>query len=73
MNRPINISLPYRATSPEDEAFNDIERMSKIKQEIISNPSKEAKLRIEVALLTECVRAMSDRITELENKCSNQS
>jgi hypothetical protein len=73
MNRPINISVPYRAISPEDEAFNDIERMSKIKQEIINNPSKEIKLRIEVALLTECVKVMSDRITELENKCLNQS
>jgi hypothetical protein len=73
MNRPINISVPYRALSPEDEAFNDIERMSKIKQEIINNPSKETKLKIEVALLTECVRVMSERITKLENKCSNQS
>ena len=73
MREPINISVPYRAISPEDEAFNDIERMSKVKQEIISNPSKEAKLRIEVALLTECVKVMSDRITELENKCLNQS
>ena len=73
MNRPINISVPYRAISPEDEAFNDIERMSKVKQEIINNPSKETKLKIEVALLTECVRVMSERITALENKCSNQS
>jgi hypothetical protein len=73
MNRPINISVPYRAISPEDEAFNDIERMSKVKQEIINNPSKETKLKIEVALLTECVRVMSERITKLENKCSNQS
>jgi hypothetical protein len=73
MREPINISVPYCAISPEDEAFNDIERMSKVKQEIISNPSKEAKLRIEVALLTECVRVMSERITALENKCSNQS
>ena len=69
MNRPINISVPYRyATSEELEAFNEIERRSRVKQEIINNPSQEAKLRIEVALLTECVRAMSDRITALEKK-----
>ncbi len=49
MREPINISVPYRALSPEDEAFNDIERRSKVKQEIINNPSQEAKLRIEVA------------------------
>jgi hypothetical protein len=69
MREPIGISIPYRyATSEELEAFNEIERRSKVKQEIINNPSQEAKLRIEVALLTECVRAMSDRITALENK-----
>jgi hypothetical protein len=69
MTRPINISVPYRyATLEEIEAFNDVERRSKVKQEIISNPSKEAQLKIEVALLTECVRVMSERITKLENK-----
>lgn len=69
MREPIGISIPYRyATAEEIEAFNDIERMSKVKQEIINNPSKETKLTIEVALLTECVRVMSKRITALENK-----
>jgi hypothetical protein len=63
MREPINISVPYRL-----DEFNDVERASKIKQEIIANPSKEAKLRIEVALLTECVRVMSERLTALENK-----
>ena len=78
MREPIGLSVPMRyipcpATPEEDEAFNEIERRSKVKQEIINNPSKEAKLRIEIALLTECVRVMSERITALENKCSNQS
>jgi hypothetical protein len=68
MREPINISIPYRyATAEEVEAFNDIERTSN--QKIINNPSQEAKLRIEIALLTECVRVMADRITALENKC----
>jgi hypothetical protein len=68
MNRPINISVPYRATPEEDEAFNDIERMSKIKQEILRHPSKEAKLIAEVTVLTEMVKVLSARVSELENK-----
>ena len=69
MNRPINISVPYRlvtSTPEEEEAFNDIERMSRVKQEIIRNPSKEAKLVMEVALLTETVRVLSERVKQLE-------
>jgi hypothetical protein len=73
MNRPINISVPYRAISEEDEAFNDIERMSKIKQEILRNPSKEAQLIAEVTVLTELVKVLSAKVSELENKCLNQS
>ena len=37
-DRHIGISVPHRLvtnTTEEDEAFNDIERMSKIKQEIL--------------------------------------
>ena len=69
MNRPINLSIPHRlikSTPEEEEAFNDIERMSKVKQEIIRNPSKEAKLVMEVALLTETVRVLSERVKQLE-------
>ena len=73
MREPINISVPYRALSPEDEAFNDIERMSKIKQEILRNPSKEAQLIAEVTVLTELVKVLSAKVSELENKCLNQS
>ena len=68
MRPPIGLSIPHRATPEEDEAFNDIERMSKIKQEILLNPSKEAKLIAEVTVLTEMVRVLSDRVKELENK-----
>lgn len=69
MNRPIGISVPHRfvtSTIEEEEAFNDVERMSKIKQEIIRNPSKESKLVLEVALLTEAVRVLAARVKELE-------
>lgn len=67
---PIGLSIPHRATPEEDEAFNDIERMSKIKQEYVksmSSPSKE-KLIAEVALLTNLVRDLSDKVTALENQ-----
>ena len=55
--------MPYRLDN-----FNEVERTSKIKQEILNNPSQEAKLRIEIGLLTECVKVMSARLTALENK-----
>lgn len=69
MERPIGISVPHRlvtSTPEEEEAFNDVERMSKIKQEILRNPSKEAQLIAEVAILTEMVKVLSARVTELE-------
>ena len=68
-DRPIGISVTHRfvtSTPEEEEAFNDVERMSKIKQEILRNPSKEAQLIAEVAMLTEMVRVLSDRVFELE-------
>jgi len=67
--RHIGISVPHRlvtSTPEEEEAFNDVERMSKIKQEILRNPSKEAQLIAEVAILTEMVKVLSARVTELE-------
>jgi hypothetical protein len=64
MRPPIGLSIPHRATPEEDEAFNDIERMSKIKQEILLNPSKEAKLIAEVTVLNEMVSVPSDRVKE---------
>ena len=52
----------------EDEAFNDIERRSKVKQALIVHKSKEAMLSAEVAVLTELVKVLSDKIAELEAK-----
>ena len=64
MCKPIGVTVP----TPEDEAFNEIERRSKVKQTLIVHKSKEAMLAAEVAVLTEMVRALSDRIAELELK-----
>lgn len=50
----------------EDEAFNEIERRSKVKQEILQHPSFEAQMRAEVAILTELVRVQAKRIAKLE-------
>lgn len=65
MRKPVSITAPYRV--PKDD-FNDTEKLSKVKQEILRNPSKEAQLIAEVAVLTEMVRVLSDRVKELENK-----
>ena len=66
--KPIGLSIPMRVTMEEEEAFNEIERRSKVKQEILSNLSKEAKLIAEVTMLTEVVKVLSERISKLENK-----
>jgi hypothetical protein len=52
----------------EDEAFNDIERRSKVKQTLIVHKSKEAMLRAEVAVLTEMVRVLSDKLAQMETE-----
>jgi hypothetical protein len=57
-----------KLTPEEEEAFNEIERRSKVKQEILNNPTKEARLIAEVTVLTEMVRVLSDRVNELEKK-----
>ena len=54
-------------TPEEDEAFSAMEQSS-IRKEIISNPSKETKLLLEVALLTDLVRGLADRVRQLEGK-----
>jgi len=66
--RHIGISVPHRYTPEEDEAFNEIERRSKVKQELIKSPSKESKLQAEVIALTLAVNALVERIKALENK-----
>jgi len=55
-------------TPEEDEAFNQVERQSNVKKEILRNPSKETKLLLEVALLTDLVRQLADRVRQLEAK-----
>ena len=57
-----------KLTPEEEEAFNEIERRSKVKQEILNNPTKEARLIAEVTVLTEMVRVLTDRVNELEKK-----
>ena len=71
MRKPIGITYPLRIlteTPEEQEAFNQVERNSKVKQEILRNPSKEAKLLMEVALLTDLVRDLADCVRQLEGK-----
>ena len=68
MRKPIGLSVPMRVTMEEEEAFNEIERRSKVKQEILNNPSKEAKLIAEVTMLTEAVRILSKKVDEMEKK-----
>jgi hypothetical protein len=68
MRKPIGLSIPMQITMEEEEAFNEIERRSKVKQEIINNPTKEARLIAEVTVLTEMVRVLSDRVNQLEKK-----
>jgi hypothetical protein len=55
-------------TPEEDEAFNQVERQSNVKKEILRNPSKETQLLLEVALLTDLVRDLADRVRQLEGK-----
>lgn len=75
MRKPIGITYPLRIlteTSEEAEVFNAMEQ-SYVRKEIIRNPSKEAKLIAEVAILSELVRVLSDRVTELEAKYETTS
>jgi hypothetical protein len=54
-------------TPEEDEAFSAMEQNS-VRKETIRNPSKETKLLLEVALLTDLVRELADRVRQLEGK-----
>ena len=57
----------------EDEEFNRIEMESRIKQNYvrdIKTPSRET-LIAEVTVLTEMVRALSDKVAELEQQRGN--
>jgi len=70
MRKPINITYPLRIlteTPEEAEVFSAMEQSS-VRKEAIRHPSKEAKLVAEVAILSELVRVLSERVTELEAK-----
>lgn len=70
MRKPIGITYPLRIlteTPEETEVFSSMEQSS-VRKETIRNPSKETKLVLEVALLTDLVRELSDRVRQLEDK-----
>ena len=52
-------------TPQEDEAFSAMEQSS-VRKMAIRNPSKETKLMLEVAILTDLVRELSERVRQLE-------
>jgi hypothetical protein len=68
MRKPIGLSMPVQIETPEETEFFSAMEHSSIRKEIIRNPSKEAKLIAEVTVLSELVRVLSDRVTELEAK-----
>jgi len=68
MRKPIGLSIPIRIETPEEaEVFSAMEQSS-VRREAIRHPSKEAKLIAEVAILTELVNVLSDRVAQLEVK-----
>jgi hypothetical protein len=70
MRKPIGITYPLSIlteTSEETEVFSTMEQSS-VRKMAIRNPSKETKLLLEVALLTDCVRQLADRVRQLEAK-----
>ena len=68
MRKPIGLVVPIQIeTLEEKEVFSAMEQSS-VRKEAIRHPSKEAKLIAEVTVLSELVRVLSDRVTELETK-----
>ena len=68
MRKPIGLVVPIQIeTLEEKEVFSATEHSS-VRKEAIRNPTKEAKLVAEVAILSELVRVLTDRVTELEAK-----
>ena len=68
MRKPIGLVVPIQIeTLEEKEVFSAMEQSS-VRKETIRHPSKEAKLIAEVTVLSELVRVLSDRVTELEAK-----
>ena len=68
MRKPIGLVVPIQIETPEEKEFFSAMEQSSVRKEAIRNPSKEAKLVAEVAILSELVRVLSDRVTELEAK-----
>ena len=70
MRKPIGLSVPMQITmeTPEETEFFSAMEHSSVKQEILNNPTKEARLMAEVTVLTELVRVLTDRVNELEKK-----
>lgn len=68
MRKPIGLVVPIQIETPEEKEFFSAMEQSSVRKEAIRNPTKEAKLVAEVTVLTELVRVLSDRVTELEAK-----
>ena len=68
MRKPIELVVPIQIETPEEKEFFSAMEQSSVRKEAIRHPSKEAKLVAEVTVLTELVRVLSDRVTELEAK-----
>lgn len=68
MRKPIGLVVPIQVETPEEKEFFSAMEQSSVRKETIRNPTKEAKLVAEVAVLSELVRVLSDRVTELEAK-----
>jgi hypothetical protein len=66
--KPIGLVVPIQIETPEEKEFFSAMEKSSVRKEAIRNPTKEAKLVAEVAVLSELVRVLSDRVTELETK-----
>ena len=68
MRKPIGLVVPIQIETPEEKELFSAMEQSSVRKEAIRHPSKEAKLIAEVTVLTELVRVLSDRVTELEAK-----
>ena len=73
MRKPIGLVVPIQIETPEEKEFFSAMEQSSVRKEAIRNPTKEAKLVAEVAILSELVRVLSDRVTELEAKYETTS
>ena len=68
MRKPIGLVVPIQIETLEEKEVFSATEQSSVRKEAIRNPTKEAKLVAEVAILSELVRVLTDRVTELEAK-----